>query len=338
MTAIIQPRVAAIILNWRRAQDTIDCVRSVAALEYDNLDIIVCDNDSQDGSLEAIVGGIQDALPAINGARDERGLRPFSAEERAVGDIPDHDANRRRLWIAQTGHNGGYAYGNNVGIRLGLAAPDVDYVWVLNNDTVVDPGALTALVAKVQADPTIGLCGALVLYQDSPDVVQTLGGGRFRPSRARCEQIGTGLSRSALPAPETVEAEMSYVNGAATLASRAMIDAVGVMEEGYFLYYEEIDWATQARAAGFRLGYCPDAIVYHAVGAATGSNDAGLPSPMSTYYMERSKFRFLRRHHPTVLAVAYPLLAKAALLLTAKGHRQHAKAMLAGARGQPFSG
>ncbi len=330
---VAAPRVAVVILNWRRPDDTLACVASVAALDHPALDIIVCDNASGDGSYERIAAGLAERLPALNAARATSGFRPFTVAEREPDTSVD-PAGGPRLWLVQTGRNGGYAAGNNVGIRIALRDPATAFVWVLNNDTEVAPDALAHLLRRMAADPTIGLCGAVVRYQGRAAEVQSLGGGRFLPARARCEQLGEGRDAAAPVDAAAVEAELSYVNGAAVLARRSFLEQVGLMDEGYFLYWEELDWATRMRRhGGFRLGLAAEATVYHQVGASTGSNDHGVPSAASTYWMTRSRFRFLRRHYPWLLPVAAPLLAKAVLREAAARRWARARAMIRGAAG-----
>jgi GT2 family glycosyltransferase len=305
------PRVTVVILNWRRPDDTIACAASVMALDHAALDVIVCDNDSGDGSLDRIEAELRARMPAINAARAGRGRAGFAPIRREPGAsaLPGEGP---RLWLVQTGRNGGYAAGNNVGIRLALGDPDTAFVWVLNNDTVVAPDALTRLLERMAEDPRIGLCGAVVRYLGRENEVQSLGGGRFLPMRARCEQLGEGADAGTSIDIAATEAALSYVNGAAVLARRSFLEQVGLMDEGYFLYWEEMDWATRMRRhSGFRIGIAPEATVYHQVGAATGSSDHGLASPSSVFWMTRSRFRFLRRHHPWLLPIAAPLLLKA---------------------------
>ncbi|MDX3911250.1 MAG: glycosyltransferase family 2 protein [Sphingobium sp.] len=333
-----EPGVAVVVLNWRRPQETIACVLSVLKLDYSHLDIIVCDNQSEDGSVETILAGLESSLPLMNEQRRAQNMAEFalcqvSPEARELLTSP---ADRRRLWIASTGRNGGYAFGNNVGIRLALLDREVEYVWVLNNDTFVDWHALRALVGQVAKDTSIGICGAKVLYSQDEGQVQTLGGGRFLPYRARCEQIGEGLPANAPVDARSIEAQLSYVNGAAAFVRRELIEQVGYMDEGYFLYWEELDWATRALKSGkFRLGFCPNAIVYHQVGASTGSNDHGVPTLGSTYWMTRSKFRYLRIHRPMTLIIAFPLLFKAMAAEVLAQRWARAFTMLRGALGLP---
>lgn len=331
------PRVAVVILNWRRPQDTIVCVASVMKLAYGNIDIIVCDNDSGDGSVETISSGLAALLPDMTETRCSNGLPDFEYREVAPNlRNVEPEAVARRLWLTQTGRNGGYAFGNNVGIRLALLSKDVEYIWILNNDTVVDEASLKALIDRMTSDRSVGICGAKVLYSGKDAQVQTLGGGRFLPLRARCEQIGEGLPATERSGSKEVEAVLSYVNGAAALARRELVEQVGYMDEGYFLYWEEMDWATRALASGkFRLGYCPDAIVYHQVGASSGTSDHGIPSLSSTYWMTRSKFRYLRRHRPWLLAIAFPLLLKAVIREGLAQRWTRARVMICGALNVP---
>jgi GT2 family glycosyltransferase len=329
------PRAAVIILNWRAAADTVQCALSAAALDHENLDIIVCDNASGDGSFEAIGASLAEQLPTINQHRVARGMRPFvqgALEASTLATPPHVDDASRRLWVVQTGRNGGYAAGNNVGARLALAEPDVEYVWILNNDTRVEPDAMTRLLERMAQDPAIGICGAKVVYLENPDRVQSLGGGRFLRGRARCELIGMGSSAQTPVDAGAVEATLSYVNGAAALVRRTLIETVGYMDEGYFLYWEEIDWATRA-AGRFRLGYCDAAKVYHRVGMSIGTSDDGQSSMLSEFYLTRSKFRFLRRHHPGLLLLALPNLGRAVVRELLAGRPARARNLLVAAVG-----
>jgi len=333
------PRAAAIILNWRAAADTVQCALSAARLDHENLDIVVCDNASGDGSFEAIQSGLAEHLPTINQERAARGMRPFvlaALETPNLSTPPRGDDATRRLWVVQTGRNGGYAAGNNVGARLALAEPDVEYVWILNNDTLVERDALTRLLERMAEDPAIGICGAKVVYLERPDRVQSLGGGRFLRGRARCELLGKGTPADAPVDAAAIEAQLSYVNGAAALVRRTLIETVGYMDEGYFLYWEEIDWA--ARAAGrFRLGYCDAAKVYHRVGMSIGTSDEGQSSMLSDFYLTRSKFRFLRRHHPGLLPLALPNLGRAVVRELRAGRGDRARNLLVAAAGGRYS-
>ena len=300
-------RVAAIVLNWRRPLDTVRCVSSLIALGRD-LDIIVLDNDSGDGSL----GVIESGLAAII-------------------------AGRPGVAFIQTGHNGGYAFGNNVGIRVALERQDCEFVWILNNDTVVPgPASLDALCARMDADPSIGICGSTVVFADRPGIVQSLGGGTFNPLTGRCRPIGLGDPLSNPIDQEAVERRLAYVSGAAAFVRRAYVEAVGPMTEDYFLYYEEIDWAWRGKDR-FRLGYAADSVVFHAVGASIGTDDFGNSSAASRYYFARSTLKFLARRWAISLPIGAAMLVREALAELLRGRWRNAEAIGLALAGQPLA-
>jgi hypothetical protein len=119
--------------------------------------------------------------------------------------------------------------------------------------------------------------------------------------------------------PAAVERAMAYVEGASMLASRRFIDVVGPMDERYFLYSEEHDWAHRGRAAGFRLAWAPDSRVRHEHGGTIGSSPQG-GSPLSLFYLYRSKALFAWRHYRVLLPFALASLCFEAFKLLVKGH------------------
>jgi GT2 family glycosyltransferase len=307
----------AIVLNWRRPSDTIACVGSLIAIDRD-LDIVVVDNGSGDGSLAAIAQGLAPIVGGANGRyalHEADGVEPVPAPGACV------------VTLVQSGRNGGYAFGNNVGIRLALAKADCQYIWILNNDTVVrDGSSLDTLLDKMARQPAIGLCGSTVAYAGQDGMVQALGGGAFDSRLGRCTQIGNGR-RLGDPVDEAqIESAMAYVNGAAAFARRAFIEDVGLMSEDYFLYYEEIDWAKRS-AGRWKLGFCAASVVYHEVGASIGTDDFGGRSPLSTHYLTRNRLKFLARHAPRALPMAAVDLVKDALRHLRRGERVQAGTM-----------
>lgn len=326
-----EPRVAVVILNWRRPDDTMTCLRSVLDQDYPPVDLFVCDNASGDGSIDRLEAAITAELAARG--NDRWRLARIDDPDGALPPLPAaHEP--RRLWLVATGRNGGYAYGNNVGLALALRDPAIAYLWVLNNDTQVDAQALRRLVARMEEDPSIGLCGAVVRYRGAAGGgrIQAVGGGHFLADRGRCEQIGENWPADTAIDTAAIEARLSYVNGAAVLARRTMIDRVGLMTEDHFLYWEEMDWATRmARDGRYRPGLAAGALVFHDVGASTGSNDHGFASPSSTFWMTRSRLRFLARYHPRLVPLVLMLIARAALREVAGRRWERAGAMVRGA-------
>lgn len=268
-------RVYAIVLNWNGWRDTIQCLQSLVALDHPELRIVVCDNGSVDDSVARIRQWVRNSLPgkgfSSQGDTANKALAGQGAEftelgrEQAIhGGSPD-DA---RFVLIRNGVNLGYAGGNNVGLRYAMARDDFDYVWLLNNDTVVHPDALRAQIIHMRERPDAGLCGATLIDFDSPDTIQARGGARFNPWLGTHRALGAGDRRDQ-QGPAQLEKELDYIIGASVFVSRRWLDEIGLLYEAYFLYFEEIDWAMRGRGR-LALTYAPDAIVYHKQGATIG--------------------------------------------------------------------
>jgi len=292
-------KVAIIVLNWNGWRDTIPCVASLTQLNTTDIGIFVCDNASSDDSIERIRSWLQTGLEPLNAARrqfDQPAFAPIDLSDSPTdgnGDFILPDNGRNRITLIQTGRNGGYAAGNNVGIRIALAN-GFDYVWIINNDTEVPSGSVNALLSRMEEDPKIGLCGSTLIYHGQRDMVQVRGGATFNPLRGWGRAIGARDNPDKLVNREEIEEQMRFVNGAAMFVSREFLETIGLMQEDYFLYWEEIDWASRAKGK-FKLGYAPSSIVYHKVGASIGTSDFGELSPLSDYYMARSQLKFCLR-------------------------------------------
>ena len=235
----------------------------------------------------------------------------------------------RGMTLIRNGANLGFAAGNNIGLRHALAL-GAQYVWLLNADTVAAPGALRALVARADADPEIGLCGSLLCYYHAPHVIQEAGGCAYYPLVGIARRIAAEVDVSRAPRVADVERQLGYVSAASCLVTRRFIDEVGPLCEDYFLYSEEIDWATRGRP-NFRLGYSPDSIVYHKKGRTTGSKSVGAArSPASAYYLWRSRRRFTGRYRPFGLPGLFAAGLSATLLEAGRGRLTTARAILSG--------
>ena len=191
---------------------------------------------------------------------------------------------------------------------MALQDPACEFVFLLNNDTVVHPNALSLLKAKMLADLSIAACGPTLLFYDRPDRVQGLG-GRWEANIARAGHIGLGLSHDKLPPVEKVEADMSYVMGAALFMRRSLIERFRRIYDDYFLYFEELEIAAHVRRDE-RQGWCPDALVYHKEGASIGTGAEGRQGDRSLYYLSVNLLRYHMRHAPLRLPIALLRLAR----------------------------
>jgi len=305
----VQPSVCILVLNWNGWQDTIECLESVFRLDYPSYHVIVCDNGSEDGSLEYIKawaeGRLDVALPKDNPLRHLSSppvSKPVAYVEydreqaECGGDRQDKDC---RLVLIQTGGNLGFAGGNNVGMRYALARDDFEYVWLLNNDTVVKPDTLSHLVQRMAVKPDAGMCGSTLLYYDKPENVQALGGARFNKWLGVSRHIGL-LQPADQPVDALhIERRIAYIIGASMLVSKAFLQQIGLMSEDYFLYLEEFDWILSAKGR-YTLAYAPASAVYHKEGRSTGGNGLAPAdrSLVSDYYGLRNRLILARKFFP----------------------------------------
>jgi GT2 family glycosyltransferase len=310
------PKTWMVILNWRNGQDTIDCLQSILECASKEIDgIVLCDNASNDDSIEILQRwasekgiGIREYF-WLNNQHQINKRSSFISSHRPQLDVV----------LIHTGANLGFAGGNNVGIRYIQQFCEFDFVFLLNNDALLTSGAVSAMVDRFESCPSFGMCGCTVVYHHTPTEVQALGGARFQRWLGRSQHIG---AHSAVDAPRdqmTVENQLDYILGAALMISRPCLEEIGLMEEAYFLYYEEIDWATRAQRAGFRLAYSPKAVVFHKEGGTIGSNSTGgSRSFLSEYYLVRSRMAFTRKFYPFFLptVIAFTLAQGAHALLT----------------------
>lgn len=303
-------RVYILILNWNGWGDTIECLESVFRLDYPHFRVIVCDNDSHDGSMEKIQawaeGKLDSYVSATNPLR-ELSFPPLTKPveyvlyNRSEAETCGGSAISPLLILIHTGANLGFAGGNNVGLRHALSRSDFDYVWLLNNDTVVRPDALTWMVKRMEERTDAGMCGSRIPFYEAPESIWALGGGSFNIWTGNALNIGYLSSLYDVVSQKHVESKMSYVAGASMLVSNTFLKKVGTMNEDYFLYFEEIDWAKKGQKL-FSLTYSPQSMVFHKTGASTAlmEKQPGL-SNSSKYYMLRGYVLFTWKYYPIVL-------------------------------------
>ncbi len=254
------PLVYIVILNWNGFRDTVECLESCRSIAYPALRILVVDNGSVDGS-----------------------------ETRLRQRFPD-------LEIIQTGRNLGFAGGNNVGIRIALER-GADYVLLLNNDTVVHPDLIAALVRTARSDARIGMLCPKIYRFDPPDVlwyagahiIEWLGWGNHRGDGIR--DVGQF---------DALE-DVNRPTGCALMVTRAACDQVGLLGEEYFCYCEDLDWGLRARRAGFRIVYDPGTRVWHKVSRSS----TGERSSVVLYYYVRNLMLCLDRNRPLPIPLRF---------------------------------
>jgi len=308
-------RVWLVVLNWRNGEDTVACLQSAYKEGADGLTgIVLCDNASGDDSIDRVMQWASD---------NEIGVESYDWAEERFNRSVNHThcsptTSKMPLVIIQTGGNLGFAGGNNIGLRYLQQFCNYDYAFLLNNDAMLTFGAVNDMVDRCERHPSIGMCGCTVVYHHTPTQVQALGGARFQKWLGRSQHIGAHTSVNAPRDEESVEAQLDYILGAALMVSRQCLEKIGLMDDSYFLYYEEIDWATRAQRAGFKLAYSSRSVVFHKEGGTIGSSSTGSKrSFLSEYYLVRSRMAFTRKFYPYFLptAIAFTLAQGARALL-----------------------
>jgi GT2 family glycosyltransferase len=189
--------------------------------------------------------------------------------------------------IIENQQNLGFAGGNNVGIRWALTKP-FDWIFLLNNDTRVAPDLFESLLAAARAQPNAKILGAKILKYQDPNRIDHLGGA-WDPKRAEFFSLHSGLEdRHDIP-----PAQVDYVCGAALLMHRSVPETIGLLEEKFFLFWEETDFCFRARRKGFEVWTAPQARVWHKVASSFVGG-----KPHSHYFWWRSRLLWLERNIP----------------------------------------
>ena len=243
----MKPSVYVILLNYCGARDTVACLESLKKLDYPDFKIIVVDNASPD-----------DSVAVLKKAQSAHEFLLFESHE-----------------------NGGYSAGNNVGIQFVMERHANDdahkqpYLWLLNNDTTVEPNSLSMLVAEAQK--TGGLVGSLLLYPDRT-----------------YQQVGTVInwttgSTKGIPEKDLQDGmRVECLTGASMLIPMQVLRKIGMLDESFFLYFEDAEFCLRAAQRNF---YCTLALrsrVFHKEGATTGKKSLN-----TQYYFHRNRMKVL---------------------------------------------
>lgn len=273
--------VGVVIVNYRTAGLAIDCLRSLAPEIAANpgARAVVVDNASGDRSANLIAGAIEG-----EGWAGWATLLPLDA-------------------------NGGFAAGNNAGIRLlRRAGPPVDWFLLLNPDTRALPGALSAAIELARARPRAGIVGSRL---EHPDGTPQRSAFRFHSvlseldRGARLGLVSRLLSRRAVVLPQPQEpCRVEWVSGAAMFVRRELLDEIGPLDERYFLYYEETDLCLRAARAGWQCWHEPRSRVIHLFGSSTGFDPSDVATRLPPYVFESRRRFFVKNYGRAYAALA----------------------------------
>lgn len=307
--------IYVVVLNWNGWADTIECLESVFRSDFPRFRVIVCDNDSQDSSVEKLALWAEGLLvPYLPPGHPLRHLswpplpKPIPYRELPPGErLDDGEGEEAQLVVIRTGANLGFAGGNNVGLRYALSRPDCSHVWLLNNDTVVEPTALGALhdCAVRHRKARVGLVSSKLLCYHAPGEIQAVG-GRYNRFWGSVTHPGAGAGDDGGFDSEKTGRGLDYPVGASLLVSREFVDAVGLLCEEYFLYFEELDWTLRAVRQGWGFRYCWQSRVYHKEGASSGGTADGEEKSLAAdFWGLRNRLVFTRKFYPLLLPTVY---------------------------------
>ncbi len=246
------PSVFVTVLNYNGKSVIRKCLLGIFELDYPNLEVIVVDNHSTDGSLEIV--------------------REF---------FP-------RCHIIANPANLGFSAGNNIGIRFALEKM-ADYVFLLNNDAVLEKNTLARLIEDCEQNSKIGIISPVILNKKSKKI--WFAGGKINWLRMKAEHLNDPSF------PETKLFESQYICGCAMLIKQKVFREIGLFDEKFFLYYEDADFSLRARKKGFHLAVCPRTVAYHAERSEYNENN----KTNKTYWLIISGIIFFRKHTPFFL-------------------------------------
>lgn len=187
-----------------------------------------------------------------------------------------------KVMVIETGKNLGFAGGNNAGIRKALEH-GAQYIWLLNNDTKVAPDSLRALVRMGEENPRIGVVGSVIYHMAEPERLQAWGGGR----------VNFWLGRSRHFIRPVADRKLEFITGASLFVRKQVLESVGLLDEQFFMYWEDSDFCFRVRRSGGLLGVARDSRVWHKESATAGRDRVFLDLTFGA-----SAALFFRKHAP----------------------------------------
>ena len=253
-----KPFVVTIILNTNRCEDTLACLKSLEQTTYKNHKVLVLDNYSTDGSIDAI------------------------------------GENFPHVQIVPLQDNFGYAGNNNVGIEMALKQ-GADWVFILNEDTIVDSDCISLLVANGESNMQIGMLGPMVYHYNEENVIQSAGGKMSK------FWDGYHLGQNEIDQGQFVQPHnVDWISGCAIMVRQTLIENIGMIDEDFFYYWEETEWCLRVREAGWEIQHVPAAKIWH-----KGVQRNYSPKPIVTYYNTRNHLFMLSKHKAPIAAWLY---------------------------------
>ena len=222
--------VAVVLLNFNNYKDSVECIQSLLAVDYEELSIVLVDNKSTDDSFKLLTNDY---------------------------------SNNEKVTLLQSGQNKGFSFGNNIGIVHSIRE-EFDYIMLLNNDTVVDGGFLCPLVEAIEEDSDIGCVTGKGFFYDKPKILHMCGGEldllkvTYRRHGAGQEDLGQFDTRR----------EVGFASCYFFMAKREVFEDIGLLNEGYFGGTEEVDFMLRLSTTKWKIVYEPRSRIWHKIGGS----------------------------------------------------------------------
>ncbi|MCM8709411.1 glycosyltransferase family 2 protein [Clostridium sp. SYSU_GA19001] len=198
--------------------------------------------------------------------------------------------------LIETGKNLGFAGANNVAIKYGLEN-NADFYLLLNNDTIVEPDFLDNMMEIFKNYSKVGIVGSKIMYYGNKKLIWYAGGKvnwlKFRVEHFGLKEIDKGQYDN--------ESEVDFITGCNMLIKKEVLENIGLLEEDYFMYYEDVDFCIKAMMKGYKLIYTPKAVIYHKVSVASGGEDSAFAIKWNT----RNKIIFMNKFKKKVKLFSY---------------------------------
>ena len=293
------PRVAVIILNWNGWKDTVECLESLYNINYPNYDVVLVDNASSDDSIQKIEKYCKGNLKVESKFLTfQAGNKPIKIVEHTEDEIknlnpeehqdtfPATGGSKKILNLIKNHSNHGFAGGNNTGIEYALKILNPDYLLLLNNDTVVDPDFMTELVKTGEKSKEIGFVGPKTYFYDDDNILQAAGGGNVDFKHGVVYEIASNHEDDG---SFDRYMEMDYVGGACLLCRKDVVDEIGALDPGFFMYWEDVNWCLTGKEHGYKSAFSYKSRIWHKYGASSASH-------FKIYYLNRNRIYVIKQH------------------------------------------
>lgn len=326
--------VAIVIVGFRNSADIKRCLHAICrSAGAPAFEVFICENGGT-ASHRTLVNELLAADGPCIPSRENVGAWK-TARMRHVERL-ELRAGGANVWVGCAAENLGYAGGINAWLSQFLRVGGWSGVWVLNPDTEPAPTALAALIRHAEITGK-GMIGSTILDAGRMDRVRIRGGIRWQRLLGRCVSLGRGDPMEAVHDLKTIESAMDSPSGCSMYITRQCIETIGLMDERYFLFFEDLDWGMRAKSCG--LGYASDSRVEHQRGTTTGSARTFSAIPKLSVYLEhRNSIHFVRRYFGWTLPirVAASILFSFRFLLAGAPHNCTAalRGLVAGLKGE----